>query len=155
MVCWGRDTRGFMFSEYFSCFRKCCCCSSLKRFTFEHWWRSVSGPSYCVGTTDVGFDHFWPACNYQLTSSTTEVNIYAANTIPTKWQLFQDIVSKRTFPTSYFKTPSSRWTTDLHPKWEVSHPGCRGRWVKRSSLLNMKSHEHQVLYTELKQLDSA
>lgn len=31
-----RDTRGSMFSEDSSCLRKCCCCSSLKRFTFWH-----------------------------------------------------------------------------------------------------------------------
>lgn len=45
-----RDTRSFMLSEDSSCLRKCCCCSSLKRFAFLHGWRSVSGPSYCVGT---------------------------------------------------------------------------------------------------------
>lgn len=31
-----RDTRGFILSEGSSCLRKSCCCSSLKRFTFEH-----------------------------------------------------------------------------------------------------------------------
>lgn len=41
--------------------------------------------------TDVRSDHLWLACNIP-------VNIYAANTTPTKCELFQDIVSKRTSP---------------------------------------------------------
>ena len=66
--------------------------------------------------TDVSSDRFRVVCNYQLTSATTEVNIYAANTTSTKRELFQDIVSKTTSLPNYFKMPSSRWTTDLHPK---------------------------------------
>lgn len=75
--------------------------------------------------TGISSDPFRIVCNYQLTSTTVEVNIYAANTSSTKCELFQDTISRtRSFP-NYFRMPSSRWTTDLHPKWKLAHQECR------------------------------
>lgn len=154
--CWHPETRGCVSSEDSSCLRKHCCCKSLKRFTFQHPWESVSGPSYCV-------DMWQPS-----------VLILSGLFVITSWQA---LLWKSVFMlpilllpnVNSFRTPSPEQdhfqiisgclaadgpqTCILNENYHTRSAG--GRGVKRSSLLSIKSHKHQVLHTELKQLYSA